>query len=79
LQSSANKLRHRESYEERTVSPEEQKILDAACSVATSRASSDQMYEFVARCIAQGIAYGGERVLLASPLYIAPIDQFDAS
>jgi len=71
------KLRHKKSYEDpaTSLSEEEQNILNAAYSVATSRSTgSSQNYEFVARRMAQGLTSGGRNVLLASPLYMAAID-----
>ena len=72
------KLRHSKTYEvaSNELSEQEQRILEAACIIASGGRASSQKYEFVARRLLQGISHGGKKVLLASPLYMATEERY---
>jgi hypothetical protein len=73
------RLQHSEKYQAASneLSAREQQILDAAFIVSGSHRVAAQQYEFVARRLLQGISFRGQKVLLASPLYMAVKERYD--
>jgi hypothetical protein len=72
------KLQHAASWDQasRDVTVEEQRVLDAAASIGLASGDVRENYDFVARRLLEGYSALGDRVLLASPLYMSLVDRF---
>lgn len=74
--SAMRKLALQKAFDGSTLSTTELDILNGASTVVLSRKGPPKKYEFVARRLLQGPSRSNERVVLASPLYLAIVDRF---